>query len=76
MTTHTWYECSNDCTGCEFCLGGLAWCTVCKAGEAELPRHCPGAAMEDWQLRQVADGELEFFEGKWEKVPECPDGRP
>lgn len=39
---HTWYVCKSGCEGCQFCNGGLGWCTVCDAFEGELLAECPG----------------------------------
>jgi len=39
---HVFYQCPNTCDGCVYCLGGLAFCTVCKEGEAGLEKVCPG----------------------------------
>jgi hypothetical protein len=39
---HTWYVCARGCEGCQFCSGGLGWCTVCGAFEGQLLAECPG----------------------------------
>lgn len=47
---HVWYKCPpGKCPGdedvprsCQYCDGGLAFCTVCKKGEGELEDSCPG----------------------------------
>lgn len=39
---HTWHECAPGCDGCQFCHGGLGWCTVCGGFEGQLLPDCPG----------------------------------
>jgi hypothetical protein len=39
---HVWYDCKCNRTGCQFCDGGLGWCTVCDAFEGQLLPECPG----------------------------------
>jgi len=41
---HQWFKCPQPCekVHCCYCDGGLAFCTVCKQGEAELEKFCPG----------------------------------
>lgn len=41
---HRFYTCPSDCDDphCNFCRGGLAYCEVCKKGEADLEELCPG----------------------------------
>jgi hypothetical protein len=68
---HTYYRCAPECNGCQFCDGGLGWCTVCGAFEGELLTHCPGHKLSvetlaacyrgnvvdlDWYRRAVANG--------------------
>jgi hypothetical protein len=47
---HVFYECDGiscrDRGHCVYCEGGLAYCTVCKKGEGELEKICPGALSE------------------------------
>jgi hypothetical protein len=42
---HVWFKCEQPCETpyCVYCEGGLAYCVVCKQGEAELEPRCPGA---------------------------------
>lgn len=40
---------------CSICEDGLAFCTVCKAGECELTTDCPGEPTMDEQRRQVCN---------------------
>jgi hypothetical protein len=47
---HVFYKCDGiKCrdTHCVYCEGGLAYCTVCKKGEAELETECPGPPKEE-----------------------------
>ena len=46
MSDHVWYICPPDCGGCQYCLGGLAFCIVCRKGEGELEDDCPGEALK------------------------------
>lgn len=41
---HVFYECEPCCDDayCQYCIGGLSYCTVCKKGEVELEPICPG----------------------------------
>jgi hypothetical protein len=41
---HLWYKCPQPCTKqhCVYCDGGLAYCIICKKGEADLEPECPG----------------------------------
>lgn len=45
---HT-YEHHTHCSlpHCNICEGGLAWCTTCHRGEADLAHSCPGAPYSD-----------------------------
>ena len=49
---HIYHKCPDPCplqhTGltCQYCDGGLAFCTVCKKGEADLEPTCPGPPKE------------------------------
>ena len=33
---HVMHKCADDCNGCVYCDGGLAYCVNCKRGEAEF----------------------------------------
>ena len=44
---------------------GLAFCAVCRGGESDLPRECPGHPMAEETRAQVALGELDFVGGRW-----------
>ncbi len=63
---HTLYKCV-DCQKphCQFCDGGLAFCTVCKGAEATLTSTCTGAPLSEDQGRLVQSGKLDFKDGKW-----------
>lgn len=39
---HVWYKCECYQTGCQFCDGGLGYCTVCGGAEGSLLPECPG----------------------------------
>lgn len=41
---HKYYKCEQPCEkpNCQYCDGGLAFCTVCKEGEGGLKPTCPG----------------------------------
>jgi hypothetical protein len=45
---HTYFKCVQPCEkiNCIYCDGGLAFCVVCKQGEAELEPTCPGPPPE------------------------------
>jgi hypothetical protein len=50
---HTWHACTKDyCTTCD---GGLQWCTVCNAAEAELLPSCPGYLLTSEALQHCCD---------------------
>jgi len=40
-------ECNCGCPYCGVCEGTLAYCTICKGGEMELDRDCPGPPVQD-----------------------------
>jgi hypothetical protein len=46
MTDHRWFKCEQPCEKqhCVYCEGGLAFCVVCKKGEAELEPDLPWPA--------------------------------
>ena len=39
---HVFYNCKCDRPYCQFCAGGLGWCTVCGGFEGSLLQSCPG----------------------------------
>lgn len=45
MSTHTFYVCTCNKTGCQYCDGGLAYCTVCGGAEGSLLPECPGVRL-------------------------------
>lgn len=67
MTEHRYYKCPPDCDlpHCPYCMGGLAYCIVCRAGEAELPSECPGRPMTNGERHGVMDGAIDYKEGVW-----------
>ena len=42
---HVFFECKCNETGCQFCDGGLGYCTVCGGAEGSLLPHCPGVQL-------------------------------
>ena len=43
------HDCVEPCDNpgsCQWCDGGLAFCVVCKEGEAGLANVCPGPKLE------------------------------
>jgi hypothetical protein len=50
MSRHVWHKCSPGCNGCQFCEGGLGWCTVCGAFEGQLLTTCPGYRLNEATL--------------------------
>lgn len=52
---HVWFKCEQPCERphCPYCDGGLAYCVVCKKGEAELEKTCPGTP--DNRLDEVVE---------------------
>ena len=46
---HTWHYCGDECTGCQFCDGGIRLCTMCGKGEGELDEDCPGE-LSPWYM--------------------------
>ena len=43
----------------------LALCTVCKAGEGELPTECPGKPISMDMLDAIYSGILDYKNGVW-----------
>jgi hypothetical protein len=72
MTAHTLHVCSGDCASrsCNYCHGGLEYCTTCKGAEGTLPTECPGVAMTEVQSAEVYAGRLDFCGGRWKAVTE------
>lgn len=67
---HVWYKCPSPCERyhnghCVYCDGGLSFCTVCKGGEAELTKDCPGEVTTEDQRERVMAGEIDFVGGAW-----------
>ncbi len=48
-TRHTFYKCDgkHEAYNCQFCDGGLTYCTVCGGAEASLTSDCPGYKLLD-----------------------------
>lgn len=69
MRQHTLEEHKDGCPieydrpgTCMICSGGLAFCTTCHGGEAELPTECPGVSMTEDQRAAVLSGHLDYTE--------------
>lgn len=62
---HNYHVCSSTCDGCQFCEGGLAFCTICRGGEASLPAECPGRNMSQDEQSLVQAGLLDYKNGDW-----------
>lgn len=64
---HVLFVCTCVEPGCQFCDGGLGWCTECDGFEGTLPTHCPGVKMTDEQKESVWRHKLDFVDGKWNR---------
>lgn len=65
---HTWYVCPgrhDRPNSCQFCDGGLGWCTRCDGFEGQLTRECPGRKMTAEEKERVYAGTLNFVRGRW-----------
>lgn len=60
------YEVHINCAAqhCPICDGGLAWCTVCVAGEGELTTECAGRKLTPDEKDLVMKGSIDFKDGK------------
>lgn len=66
MTKHTFYECTCNHVGCQFCDGGLGWCTVCDGFEGTLPTECPGRKITEEEAAKIYKWKsLDFINGEW-----------
>lgn len=67
MSKHQFYKCDGSCEErhCKFCDGGLAFCTVCKGAEGDLPIDCPGRPMTEEEAQMVYSGKLDFIGCSW-----------
>lgn len=66
MRKHVWYKCSQNCTGCQFCNGGLGYCTVCHGFEGTLTTECCGRKItEEEEDKIYKQGTLDFNNGRW-----------
>lgn len=43
----------------------LLHCEVCNGAEITLPSECPGKVMTEEEEKFVADGLIDFKDGKW-----------
>jgi len=64
---HAYYVCSprfdhrgvsEACSGCHYCVGGLATCTVCGASEGELLLSCPMFKLSAEDRQACLDGKV------------------
>lgn len=48
ISGHVYYACPPNCDKphCQYCQGGLAYCVICKEGEAGLAEICPGVNLK------------------------------
>jgi len=63
---HQLYECPPGCDTphCNYCEGGLAFCTVCKCGESSLPTDCPGKPVNEIVELAIQNGNLNYLDGQ------------
>ena len=68
---HTFYECPLDCDNpyCNYCRGGLAFCTVCDGAEGSLTTNCCGKSMSEKTSDSVYACKIDFKDGHWQKHP-------
>lgn len=65
--SHTFYKCPPGCDKphCQYCQGGLAFCTVCKCAEGTLPTECPGEPVSEEVQENIFNGASDFVSGQW-----------
>ena len=79
---HVFYECGGKCQEdghCQYCDGGLAWCTTCGGAEGSLTTDCPGRKITaDEEDAIYKTGLLDYRDGQGWVNPACDDlfGRP
>lgn len=64
---HKFHKC-DPCENpgrCQFCDGGLSFCTVCKCGEGDLPTECPGEPVDAERQLEIYNGASDFVGGQW-----------
>lgn len=65
---HIFYECKCNKTGCQFCDGGLRWCTVCNGFEGTLTTECCRRKITEEEEDKIYKQKvLDFKNGKWIK---------
>lgn len=63
---HKFFECKCNQTGCMFCDGGLAHCTVCNGFEGTLTTDCCGRRITpDEEEAIYQEKTLDFAAGEW-----------
>ena len=62
---HTYYECKCNGEFCQFCAGGLGWCTVCDGFEGELGTHCPGQKMTKDEKYNIYKLGADYRDNEW-----------
>lgn len=70
MTAHTYYKCPGDKPECEegrcnYCQGGLSYCTTCGGAEITLATECPGKTLTDAQADCLINGRADYRDGQW-----------
>ena len=70
---HVFFNCHCNESGCQFCDGGLSWCTTCNGFEGSLTTECCGRHITlDEEDRIYKDGNLDFKNGEWVNEPNYP----
>jgi hypothetical protein len=66
---HVYYECDCNRPGCQFCDGGLGYCTVCGGAEGSLTIECCGRKITKHEEDRIYyGGNLDFHDGDWWKT--------
>ncbi len=67
---HSFYKCARqNCYPCQFCDGGLGWCTVCNGFEGTLTTECCGRKITPEEEHAIyKTGTLDFKAGEWQDV--------
>ena len=61
---HTLHKCDSE--RCYVCNGGLAFCEVCKGGEASLTTECCGQVLTNKEEDAIMAKKLDFKNGEWQ----------
>ena len=66
MRGHKYFKCDCNEVHCQYCDGGLAFCTVCKGGEGSLTTECCGRPLTDEEEDRIyIERTLNFKGGRW-----------